>query len=515
MKAVKVLHVLDHSVPLHSGYAFRTLSLLQEQRKLGWQTEHVTSTKHYGATADRGGGGISLLPHAARASRIRRISALDPIAVIADTSRRLQEVVDEVKPNFLHAHSPCLNGIAALRVGRRNKIPVLYEMRASWEDAAVDHGSTTEGSVRYRLSRGLESWVLKRADAITTICEGLGGDILARGIPPERVTVIPNGVNLEEFPVIDQGDAALKTKLGLDDRFVLGFVGSFYSYEGLDILIEALPRILEVHPQVQVLLVGGGTQELALKKQIAALGLGDNVTLVGRVPHSEVARYYSVIDLLVYPRKSMRLTETVTPLKPLEAMAQQRLFIASDVGGHRELVRDGETGFLFKPDDPAELSGALDRVLAAESRWPIIQAQGRRFVEKERSWQRSASLPRGVRVCAAPGEPVVNLLRLLLVGPLPPPNGGMANQTRQLASLLREEGLTVEIVRSNAPYVPAWIGSVWGVRAFFRFVPFLWQLWRASERAQVVHVMANSGPVWYLVAAPAIHIAVFAACLSS
>jgi len=117
---------------------------------------------------------------------------------------------------------------------------------------------------------------------------------------------------------------------------------------------------------------------------------------VGRVPHAEVARYYSIVDLLVYPRKSIRLTETVTPLKPLEAMAQQRLFIASDVGGHRELIRDGETGYLFKPDDPAALAGAVERVLADAGRWPVMRAQGRRFVETERSWQRSASHYPGV-----------------------------------------------------------------------------------------------------------------------
>ena len=264
-------------------------------------------------------------------------------------------------------------------------------MRASWEDAAVDHGSTTEGSLRYRLSRALESWVLKRSDAITTICEGLRRDILARGVPADRVTVIQNGVNLEEFPVIERADHELKAGLGLNGCFVLGFLGSFYGYEGLDTLIDALPQILHAHPGVRVLLVGGGREAAALTEQIEARGLRDKVTLVGRVPHDQVARYYSVIDLLVYPRKSMRLTETVTPLKPLEAMAQQRLFIASDVGGHRELIRDGETGYLFKPDDPVALSAAIERVLAAESQWAAVRARGRRFVETERSWQRSAS----------------------------------------------------------------------------------------------------------------------------
>ena len=98
-------------------------------------------------------------------------------------------------------------------------------------------------------------------------------------------------------------------------------------------------------------------------------------------------------------------------------------------------------------------------------------------------------------------------LRIALVGPLPPPSGGMANQTRQLAELLGSEGLRVEVVQVNPPYRPAWVGAVWGVRAFFRLVPYLLALWRTLGRVQLAHVMANSGWAWHLFAAPAILIA--------
>jgi PEP-CTERM/exosortase A-associated glycosyltransferase len=389
---LKILHVLDHSVPLHSGYSFRTLYLLREQHRLGWQTEHLTSTKHYDAKQSlEEVDGLRFHRTLVAPSTLRRLPVLDQLAVIRDTEKRLDEVVLDVKPDLLHAHSPCLNGIAALRVGKRRGIPVVYEMRASWEDAAVDHGSTTEGSLRYRLSRGLETYVLKRVDAITTICEGLRQDIVSRGIPSSKVTVIPNGVNLEEFPVIEQEDPDLRRRLGLEGCFVLGFLGSFYGYEGLDLLIAALPEILSKQPNTRVLLVGGGREEPNLKAQIQKLQLGEKVVFVGRVPHGDVSRYYSIMDLLAYPRKSMRLTETVTPLKPLEAMAQKRLFIASDVGGHRELIRDGDTGFLFRPDDARALAEAVQRVVDAKDRWTAIRDAGRRYVEVERNWRASAS----------------------------------------------------------------------------------------------------------------------------
>ncbi len=140
-----------------------------------------------------------------------------------------------------------------------------------------------------------------------------------------------------------------------------------------------------------MLLVGGGPQEANLKSQAQRLGIDDRVRFIGRVPHAQVQRYYNLIDVLAYPRHSIRLTEIVTPLKPLEAMAQGRIFVASDVGGHRELVRDGETGFLFPAGDAQALARTINEVLARRSDWNRVKRQARRFVESERTWARSAA----------------------------------------------------------------------------------------------------------------------------
>jgi glycogen synthase len=263
---------------------------------------------------------------------------------------------------------------------------VVYEVRAFWEDAAVDHGTSREGGPRYRATRAMETYVFRHADAITTICEGLRGDIIGRGIPAERVTVIPNAVDIEQFRQGGEPDPELRTRLGLDDARVIGFIGSFYAYEGLSLLLDALPRILEKAPDARVLLVGGGFQDAALRQQAQKLGIADKVVFTGRVPHAEVTRYYDLVDLLVYPRLSMRLTDLVTPLKPLEAMAQGRLLLASDVGGHRELIEDGRTGALFRAGDSGALAERALDILGHPERWPAIRAAGRQFVETERNW---------------------------------------------------------------------------------------------------------------------------------
>ena len=391
---LSILHVLDHSIPLHSGYTFRTAAILREQRRLGWETVHLTGPKQ-GPVAAAEETVDGLLFHRTVYTP-PTIPVLGELALMRALARRLREVAIQTRPAVLHAHSPVLNALPALWVGRRLGIPVVYEVRAFWEDAAVDHGTSREHGPRYRLSRGLETFALKRAAHVTTICEGLRRDIVARGIPADRVTVIPNAVDLEKFSLGGAPDLDLQARLGLTGCRVLGFIGSFYAYEGLDLLLAALPAILARAPDVRVLLVGGGPREAALQAQAADLGVAERVIFTGRVPHEQVPRYYDLVDLLVYPRHSLRLTELVTPLKPLEAMAQGRLLLASDVGGHRELIRDGETGALFRAGDAGALAARALELLEHRDRWPALRAAGRRFVEQERNWPASVGRYVGV-----------------------------------------------------------------------------------------------------------------------
>ncbi|TFW19399.1 TIGR04063 family PEP-CTERM/XrtA system glycosyltransferase [Duganella callida] len=394
---MRILHVLDHSIPLHSGYTFRTRAILQQQRALGWETHHITSAKQgVSAAPQETVDGLTFHRTPAAQGAWSRMPILNQLAVINGLEARLLEVAREVRPDILHAHSPALNAIAALRVGRKLGIPVVYEIRAFWEDAAVDHGTSKEWGLRYRLTRAMETYALKRVQAATTICEGLRGEILGRGIPAAKVTVIPNAVDIQDFSIGGARDEVLAAQLGVQGKTVLGFIGSFYAYEGLDVLLAALPAMLAHNPEIRLLLVGGGPQDQALRDQARALGIEQQVLFTGRVPHSEVQRYYNLVDVLCYPRLKMRLTDLVTPLKPLEAMAQGRLLAASDVGGHRELIEDGHTGVLFAAGDPQALARQLLALLAAPHSWPALKAEGRRFVESERNWPASVARYRAV-----------------------------------------------------------------------------------------------------------------------
>lgn len=396
-RSLRILHVLDHSLPLHSGYTFRTLAILRQQRRLGWQTFQLTSPKQ-GEVGEREEHVDDWTFY--RTPPASGFGATLPIvqhrALMRALRHRLGEVVASVQPDILHAHSPVLNALPALAVGKASGVPVVYEVRAFWEDAAADLGTAREWGPRYRLTRALETHALRRADTVTTICEGLRKDILTRGIGADKVTVIPNAVDVTEFTFQRTPDTALMQAHGLTHGKTIGFAGSFYAYEGLDLLLRAMPTVVQAVPGARVLLLGGGPQEAALRTLAGDLGLDEYVHFVGRVAHAEVARYCSVMDVMVFPRISRRLTELVTPLKPLEAMAMGKLVAASNVGGHRELIADRETGYLFPPGSSDALARCLSELLAAPASWPAVIANARQFVERERTWAASVARYREV-----------------------------------------------------------------------------------------------------------------------
>ena len=387
---MRVLHVLDHSLPLQSGYTFRTRAIVKAQLARGWEVACLTGARHAQDGPDpEVVDGITFYrtakpaPAPAPLREWREIRAL---------SNRLDALVREWGPDQLHAHSPVLNALAALPVARRHGLPLVYEIRAFWEDAAVGNGTGREGSARYRLTRLLETHAARRADAVAVICEGLKRDLIRRGIDPAKIVVAPNGVDMDLFGAPPAADAAFARALGLEGADVVGFIGSFYDYEGLDDLIAAMPLLAEKRPQARLLLVGGGPMEDALRAQAAASPVADRIVFAGRVPHDEVERHYALIDVLAYPRKAMRLTELVTPLKPLEAMAQRKLVAASNVGGHRELIEDGVTGTLFPAGDPAALADALAGLFERRGEWEARRDTARAFVERERNWTSNISL---------------------------------------------------------------------------------------------------------------------------
>jgi PEP-CTERM/exosortase A-associated glycosyltransferase len=389
---MRILHILDHSLPLQSGYVYRTLGIVNQQRALGWEPVLLTGGKHYAPGPERERIGTwEFIRTPIPTGIVARLPWLRELKIVSDLDRRLDDVIEEVRPGILHAHSPALNALSAIRAGRRHGVPVVYEMRSLWEDASGSGSAQNTPGLRYRVTKLLETHALRRADAVTTICQGLQEDMTARGIPSEKITIIPNAVDRDAFSGPGIPDRALAERLGLAGRTVLAFFGSFYFYEGLHLLLHALPLLQQHRTDISILLVGGGPEESNLRRITRDLGVAESVVFAGRVSHEEMLQYYDLADVFVFPRVSMRLTELVTPLKPLEAMAQERIVVASSVGGHRELIRDRETGYLFPPNEPRRLAEGVLAAFADRRSWPRIRARASEFIDAERSWTHSVA----------------------------------------------------------------------------------------------------------------------------
>lgn len=386
----RVLHILDHSLPLQSGYTFRTRAILKAQQAMGFEVRGLTGQRHAAPPTDAEPECVDGLIFHRTPGIPKPLPLVREWGEVSALADRIVDVAREWRPDVLHAHSPALCGLAAVKAGKRLGIPVVYEIRAFWEDAAVGNGTGRENSPKYWLTRMLENDVVAKADRVVTICEGLRDDLIARGFAPDKISIMPNGVDLALFGDPLPRDAALASELALGEGPVIGFLGSFYPYEGLDDLIAAMPAIVAAIPGARLLMVGGGPADAELRAQAESSPVAAAIRFVGRVPHTQVDRYYSLVDVVCYPRKAMRLTELVTPLKPLEAMAQGKLVAASDVGGHRELIHDGIDGTLFPADDPAGLALAMVRMLESQEQWPVVREQARNHVGSRHDWALNA-----------------------------------------------------------------------------------------------------------------------------
>ncbi|MFN0086557.1 MAG: TIGR04063 family PEP-CTERM/XrtA system glycosyltransferase [Blastocatellia bacterium] len=382
---MRVLHVLDHSLPYFSGYSFRSDSIIRAQRRLGYQPVVITSPKHETFTAaceTRDEVSYHRLRWPVKSDRA---PAANQVVCIATLAGAIVDLARRCRPDVIHAHSPALNGIAAAYAAWRLGVPWIYEIRYFEEDAAVERGKLAAGSARYRLLQSLEIAAARRAGRIATIGRALRGDLMARGIDEDRIFLAPNGVDTNFFAPRPP-DRELAARLGLAGQTVIGFLGSFYHYEGLENLVEAARLLLETRRDVRLLLVGEGEEMEPLRRRIPE-ALRPFVLFAGKAPHEEAPRYYSLMDVVAYPRLRSRLTELTTPLKPLEAMSMERAVIGSDLGGIRELFDDGRVGILVPPDDPRAIADCLRRLIERPEERRALGPPARRFVQRERDWE--------------------------------------------------------------------------------------------------------------------------------
>ena len=390
----RTLYLLHNSLPFDSGgYASRSHGLLCGVQQNGWEI-HAVSRLGYPLDREKHKGKIVTkesiidnIPYHRLKSNGNGYSEIPLKSYIEKYAENLHELCMTLRPSILHGASNHMNGHAVNLVAQELGIPSVYEVRGLWEITRISRQPKWKEGDYYKLMSNMEAKAAKDATAVICITQALADEMVSRGVDSNKITLVHNGVHVDRFtprPV----DRDLEKTLGTKGNVVIGYVGSIVDYEGLNLLIEASENL--IHRGVvnfSVLIVGDGAALPALKHLASESSASDHVIFTGRVPHEDVERYYSLIDIAPFPRLSLPVTEMVSPLKPFEAMAMEKLVIASNVAALEEIVSDGETGLLFEKDNPESLTEVLVRSIQDSQLREDLGKNARQWVIENRDWK--------------------------------------------------------------------------------------------------------------------------------
>ncbi|WP_416405329.1 glycosyltransferase family 4 protein [Arthrobacter sp. LFS091] len=388
----RVLHLLTNSLPhTGSGYARRTHSILTAQQAAGWDTLAVTRIGYPVQI------GVLTAKDTDVVDRVT-YQRLLPGKLAKTMDGRLQQqaegllaVARDFQPSVIHTTTHFVNGLVAREVAHSIGVPWVYEVRGQLADTwASTRGPEARGSERYRLFMEREAETMRSADLVVTLGEAMKKNIVAAGVPAEKVLITPNSVGGDYLnEPVSHHDA--RSVLGLDSGLLyIGTVTSLVDYEGIDDLVTAFALLAPRLPKLRLVVVGDGTSAPALRNQVQRLGLAGKVVFTGRVPAEQARLYHQALDVFAVPRKDLSVTRSVTPLKPVEALACARPVVASRLEALCEIVHDGVNGRVAEPSDPAGLAEVLLELLEDEGLRMRLGAAGRQGVLATRTWKANA-----------------------------------------------------------------------------------------------------------------------------
>jgi glycosyltransferase involved in cell wall biosynthesis len=236
-----------------------------------------------------------------------------------------------------------------------------------------------------RLCGLFERALFRRCRGILTVSTHLRDLVLTRGVPPARVRVVPNAVDIEKFSAV-QRDATLGAQLGLQGRQVIVVAGWFDQWDRLDFLIEALARLVEPFPDIRLLVVGDGPVLADARKRVEDLQLKEHVVFTGAVPRREVLRYLSLADVAVLPHSN----EFGSPVVMFEFMGLRVPVVAPRLAPIEDIHADGQTALLFKPLDLAEFAAKIGALLSSPALRREISERAFEKLEREHTWEHNA-----------------------------------------------------------------------------------------------------------------------------
>ena len=388
-----MLHLVTNALPeTVAGYTVRTQGIARAQRARGLDV-HVAT--RIGFPVTKGHLGAAARVTVDGVEHHRALPARLPLRADAALARDIEltaRLVSSLRPAVLHAHSNHVNAQVALALRERFGIPVVYEVRGfleeTWRSRSTDPDAGSTDA--YLWARAAETQCLRAADAVVTLSEGMRAEIVGRGVDPDKVTVVPNCVDL----ALAEAGAAAPETAPPGGPLTVGTVGTLNGYEGIDVLVDAVARLRRAGHAVHLRVVGDGPERAALEKRAADRGIADATTFTGRVPHDEVVAQHRAIDVFCVPRHDLPVTRLVPPLKPVEAMALGRPVVASDLPPLREIVTNGvpgqDRGLLVPAGDAGALADALTHLVHDPDLRRRLGANAQDWVARTRTWEAAA-----------------------------------------------------------------------------------------------------------------------------
>ena len=299
-------------------------------------------------------------------------------------TKRIIEVAKSENADIIHAHVPYRVGIPSMRAARKLGLPFVYEMRGMWEESAVASGRWKAGGLAHRRFRRMETKVLREAGSVICISETLRQEAISRGISEDKISVVPNAVDIDAQH--EESELLKQMREKLQGKPVVGYIGSLRELEGVDLTAKAVSILKEQGIDVNLFVLSSESGQSELRDYCQSLGIAEQSHIVGPVPHEQVAPFYELIDVFVVSRPDTRVTRLVTPLKPFEAMHSGRAVVMSNLPALAEIIEDGKTGCLYPAGDAQALSDTIKELLQNESKRIELGNNAKSWIIENRTW---------------------------------------------------------------------------------------------------------------------------------
>jgi glycosyltransferase involved in cell wall biosynthesis len=373
----RILYLLESSLPYTpSGYGYRSRELLRALRETGLRPEVATrigfpsSRGIMDAPAEETVDGV--VHHRLNLPGVSKYTGIPLDVRLQENAEWLLELVGRIEPAAIIAATPHLNGLLALSLREATGTPVIYDVRGFPEMTWATRPGGAGSEVFWR-RREAETRCAVEADGVITTSGTMRDELASRGVSPDRITIVPQIVDLEAYSPRDL-DRDLARTYGLEGSFVVGTVSSLVEYEGIDLLLRAVALARAEGRDVAALVVGDGRARPALEALAEELELGSAAVFAGRVEQPEVPAHYGLLDLFALPRRDLEVCREVTPLKPFEALATGTPLLVSDLPALAEIVATSGGGRTVEPESPEALAAAILELEAERGERARLQA---------------------------------------------------------------------------------------------------------------------------------------------